>query len=242
LLPVLALALVAGGIWSSVAERRSEQVEQATSADEAAGQYMSDVATYRAHVMARLARHRGAHPGELRDVLDEEIPKFPALPSPPPKGAARSRSYQAAVKASRTSRKPFTDLRAQLDIADQAETFVATASKALDRSTAVLLRTQLVFDSEPLKSETLPVLRRSLADVRSVPVPAKGQPAARAVAGAISQAIHEVETMIAKLEAGGTYSYDLSAEFNTAETELKDYAIDVDGDVGEAVARLRDSA
>jgi hypothetical protein len=203
---------------------------------------VSDVATYRARVLIRLGQHRGEHPAQLRDVLDEEIPKFPKLPSPPPPGAERSQSYQAAVETSRSGLKPVTDLRAQLDTAAQAETFVATASKALDRATTALLSSSLVFSSEPLKSTTLPQLRRALRDVRSAPAPAKGIPAKQAVLAAISHAVSAVETMTEKLDEGGTSRYDLSDEFSAADTELKNYAIDVDGDVREAVARLRDSS
>ncbi|MFL6089239.1 MAG: hypothetical protein ACJ71Z_03770 [Aeromicrobium sp.] len=242
LLPVLAFMLAAAGIWAYVAEDRDDDVKQATAADEAAGRYVSDVATFRAHVLHRLARHRGAHPAELRDILDEEIPKFPTLPSPAPPGAEDSKSYQAAVETSRTALKPVADLRAQLDTAAQAEAFVATANQALERSMNALLSTGLVFDVEPVKSRTLPELRAALADVRRVPAPAKGKPAEQAVVGAISHAIAEVETLIDKMEAGGSYSYDLSDEFTAAETQVKDYAIDVDGDVREAVARLRDAA
>jgi hypothetical protein len=121
LLPFLALLLTVAGIWASVAERRGESVGQAKAADAAAGRYESDVATFRAHVIRELARHRGAHAGELRDVLDREIPKFPTLPSPAPPGADKSRSYQAAVQTSRTGLKPFTDLREQLNTAAQAD-------------------------------------------------------------------------------------------------------------------------
>lgn len=241
LLPVFALALAAAGIWASVAERREHKVEQATAADEAAGRYVSDVATFRAHVLRVLSQHRGAHPAELRDVLDREIPRYPKLPSPPPPGAERSRSYQAAVETSRTGLEPVMQLRAQLDTAAQAEVFVATANKALQRATAALLGSSLVFDTEPLESRTLPELHRALREVRSAPAPANGKLAERTVVSAISHAIGQIETMIAKLDEGGSYSYDLSDEFNAAETQLKNFAIDVDGDVREAVARLRDT-
>lgn len=242
LLPVLAVLLVVAGLWASVAERRGESVGQAKAADEAAGRYASDVATFRAHVINELVRRRGSHPGELRDVLDQEIPKFPKLPSPPPPGADDSRSYQSAIKTSRTGVKPFTDLRAQLDTAAQAEAFVAGADAALDRSTTALLSSALVFDSTPLTTRTLPELRRALADVRRLPVPAKGRPAAQAVDAAISRAIDEIETMVDRLDDGESHSFDLSDEFAAADTQVKNYAIDVDGDVREAVARLRDSA
>ena len=241
LLPILALLLAVAGVWASMAERRGESVGQAKAADEAAGRYVSDVATFRARVMNELNRRRGAHPGELRDVLDREIPKFPALPSPPPPGAEDSRSYQSAVETSRTGLQPFTALRTQLDTAAQAEAFVTGASAALDRSTTALLSSALVFDSEPLTSRTLPELRGALADVRRLPVPAKGRPAAQAVDAAISRAIDEIETMADKLDAGESHSFDLSDEFAAADTQVKNYAIDVDGDVREAVARLRDA-
>lgn len=242
LLPVLALLLAVAGIWASVAERRGESVGQAKAADAAAGHYVSDVATFRAHVIGELARRRGSHPAALRDVLDREIPKFPSLPSQAPPGADDSRSYQSAVELSRTGLKPFTALRAQLDTAAQAETFVAGASAALDRSTTALLSSALVFDSTPLEKRTLPELRGALADVRRLPVPAKGRPAAQAVDAAISRAIDEIETMVDRLDDGKSHSFDLSDEFQAADTQVKNYAIDVDGDVREAVARLRDSA
>jgi hypothetical protein len=242
LLPALALLLAVAGVWASVAERRGESVGQAKAADDAAGHYVSAVATFRAHVIHELARRRGSHASELRDVLDREIPKFPRLPSPAPPAAEKSGSYKAAVEISRTGVKPFTDLRAQLNTAAQAETFVAGASAALDRSTTAVLSSALVFDTEPLKTRTLPELRGALADVRRLPVPAKGRAAAQAVEVAISRGIAEIETMIDKLDAGKSHSFDLSAQFEAAETQLKNYAIDVDGDVREAVARLRDSA
>ena len=233
LLPVLALLLAVAGIWASVAERRSESVGQAKAADEVAGRYMSDVATFRAHVIGELARRRGSHPAELRDVLDREIPEFPSLPSPAPPGAEDSRSYQSAVKTSSTGVKPFTDLRAQLNTAAQAEAFVTGASAALDRSTTALLSSALVFDSTPLTKRTLPELRGALADVRRLTVPDKGRPAAQAVDAAISGAIEEIETMVDRLDDGKSHSFDLSDEFEAADTQVKNYAIDVDGDVRE---------
>jgi len=193
-------------------------------------------------VIRELVRRRGSHASELRDVLDREIPEYPRLPSPAPPGAEESRSYQSAVDVSRSGLKPFTDLRAQLDAAAQAETFVAGASAALDRSTTALLSSALVFDSTPLRKRTLPELRGALADVRRLPVPAKARPAAQAVEAAISRAIEEIETMVDKLDAGESHSFDLSTQFEAADTQVKNYAIDVDGDVREAVARLRDSA
>jgi hypothetical protein len=241
LLPALALLLTVAAIWASVAERRGETVAQLKAADEAAGHYVSDVATFRAHVIRELVRRRGAHASELRDVLDREIPKFPTLPSPAPEGAEDSRSYQSAEHLSRHGLKPFTDLRTQLDVAAQAETFVAGASAALDRARIALLGSALVFDAEPLEERTLPELRRALADVRRLPVPAKGRPAAQAVDAAISRAVDEIETMIDKFDAGESHSFDLSDEFAAADTQVKNYAIDVDGDVREAVARLRDA-
>ena len=107
-------------------------------------------------------------------------------------------------------------------------------------ATNALLRTALVFAVEPLEQRTLPELRAALADVRAVTVPAKGRPAAQAVEAAISVAIGEVETLIDKFEAGERYSFDLSDQFEAARLQVKNYAIDVDGDVREAVARLRD--
>lgn len=241
LLPFLALLLTIGGILALVAERRGESVGRLEAADEAAGKYMSDVATFKAHVLNELVRRRGSHASELRDVLDREIPRFPSLPSPPPPGAEDSRSYRSAVETSRHGVKPFLDLRAQLDTAAQAETFVTGASAALQRATTALLSSALVFDSTPLENRTLPELRGALADVRRLPVPAKGRTAAGAVDAAISRAIDEIETMVDKLDAGEPHSFDLSDEFAAAETQVKNFAIDVDGDVREAVARLRDA-
>lgn len=239
LLPLLALLLVVGGVAAGIAERRSDSAGQARAADRVGGQYVSDVATFRAQVVHELARHRGAHPEELRNVLDVAIPKFPKLPSPPP-GAEDSKSFQHAVRASTDSLVPFTNLRDQLDVAAQAEVFVETADAALQRSTNALLSTALVYSAAPLQDRTLPELRAALAQVRSLPIPDKGRPAARTVDAAISGAIGEVETMIEKLESGEQYSFDLSDEFEAARTQVKDYAIDVDGDVREAVARLRE--
>lgn len=240
ILPALALLLLLGAVGAFIAEHRSESVIEARAADKAAGEYASSVATFRAQAIAQLAQYRGAQPAQLREVVDAQLAAFPAPPSPEPAGAQNSQSYQSALAGAEQTKSTFTDLRTQLDTAATAQVFIAGATRALQQSKVALLRTALVLDTGPLKSRTLPALRNAQADVRRLSVPEKGRAAAQAVDSTIARAIREVQTMVDELDDGDSYSYDLTDAFNAADTQLRNYGVDVDGDVSEALGRLQD--
>ena len=236
ILPLVALVLV----MASVAEYRSGAAERQREADRIGALYMSEVATFRVHMANVFSEHRGERASALRDLLDRELATKPVLPATP--GGDKSRTYQAAKKTSETAFEPYEALRIQLDTVDKAETFVKGADDELQRATVTLLGSSLVWDTKPLHERTLPELRQELNRFRQLEVPPGGQTAARAVDGALSAAIHEVETMAEKLDDGKSYRFDLTGRFDDAHERVRDYAVVVDGDLAEAVARLRDAA
>jgi hypothetical protein len=238
LLPLVAAALATAGIVATVSAPQRAARPDVVRADEIGATYFSDVATFKAKLLKELERHRGAHAADLRGVVDEQMSATPTLPPPPP-GAEESQTYQEAVKGQTTLFEPVTQLRAELDAAAQGEAFAKAAKTALDSATGAL---RASGTTETVESRTLPAIRRARADFRSVAVPPEARQAATAVDAALSAAVRELEKSLAELEAGGVYAFDLSDEFEAAETALHDYAVVTDGDLAEAVARLRDSA
>jgi hypothetical protein len=235
ILPLVAFLLA----LASVAEYRSGEAEQQREADRVGSQYESDVATFRIQVLNVLGEHKGEHASVLRDLLDKELETKPVLPPAP--GGDDSRTYQAAKRTSETAFEPFEALRAQLDTVAKAEVFVKGADAELQKATVTLLGSSLVWDTKPLHERTLPELRQELGRFRKLEVPAGGEAAARSVDGTLSAAIDEVEKMAEKLDDGKGYKFDLTARFDEAHQAVRDYAVVVDGDLAEAVGRLRDA-
>jgi hypothetical protein len=235
ILPLVAILLA----LAAIAQYRSGEAERQREADRIGAQYESDVATFRAHMAGVFAQHRGEKAAALRDLLEQELATKPVLPPAP--GGDDSRTYQAAKKTSETAFKPFTDLSAQLDTVAKAETFVKGADAELQKATVTLLGSSLVWDTDPLYERTLPELKQALNRFRQLQVPPGGDEAARKVEGALSAAVHEVETMAEKLDDGDSYKFDLTSRFDEAHDSLRDYAVVTDGDLAEAVGRLRDA-
>ena len=241
LLPLLATVFALAALVVAVAGRDRPAAPDVVAADEVGSTYFSDVATFKARTLRALERHRGAHAAELRDVLDRQLRFKPTLP-PPPDGAEKSTTYQEAVKAQPTIFEPVEQLRRELDAAAQAEGFVAAADDALDRVAAVLRASGIVVTTEAVESRTLPAVRDARAAFRRVPVPPDARTAASAVDTALSTAVRELESLVEMLEDGGSASFDLTGEFERAKQEIHNYAVVTDGNLREAVARLRDSA
>lgn len=240
LLPLLAVALAVTALLITVAGRDRPASPEVVKADRIGSAYFSDVATFKVRVLRALERHRGAHATELRAVLDRQMQAKPTLP-PPPEGAAKSETYQRAVKAQPTIFEPVDRLRGELEAAAQAEQFVKAADDALERVANELRASGIVVSIEAVESRTLPAVRDARADFRRLPAPPEAQAAASAVDGVLSKAVRELEGLIEELKDGGSASFDLTDEFEQAKQEVHNYAVVTDGNLREAVARLRDS-
>jgi hypothetical protein len=241
LLPLVAVALAVAALMITVAGRDRPAAPEVVKADRIGSTYFSDVATFKARVLRALERHRGAHAAELVGVLDRQMKAKPTLP-PPPEGAEKSETYQEAVKAQPTIFEPVDRLRRELEAAARAEQFVKAADDALERVANELRASGIVVSIDAVESTTLPAVRDARADFRRVPAPPEAHVAASAVDAVLSKAIRELEVLIEELEDGGSASFDLTADFELARQEVHNYAVVTDGNLREAVARLRDSA
>jgi hypothetical protein len=223
---------------TALLQQRQERSERVAEAEKIGAAYFSDVATFEAEVQNDLAKVRSGDPADLKKVVDENLKHPPEL-GPAPEGAERSKTYRAAVKAEPTAMKPFETLSARLGLAAKAEDFVKAAAKALERGPIVLLGSGLVFDSEPLRTRVLPELNRALADFRTVEVPKGAQDVAVKVDGALTYVINQVSRMADRADAGSSYEFSYDTQFNAARQAVQDYATEVDGDVAEALDRIR---
>lgn len=238
ILPTIITIAVIALAGTALLQQRQERSERVAEAEKVGAEFFSDVATFEAEVQSDLARVRSGDPADLKKVVDENLEHPPEL-GPAPEGAESSKTYQAAVKAEPTALKPYKSLSAKLGRAADAEDFVKAADKALDHGPIVLLGSGVVFDSGPLRSRVLPELNRMLAEFRAVKVPKGAQEVAVKVDGALTYVIDQVSRMADRADAGSSYEFSYDTQFNAARQAIRDYAIEIDGDVAEALDRIR---
>lgn len=229
----LALVALAG---AAILVHRQDSSDELRRAEEAGSAYFSDVATFESRVRTVLTDGKKRKPAELRRIIDAELQHPPRLGSVP-EGASRSRTYREAVKKSVTVLDPYRDLSRALGRSAEAEPFVDAADDALAKSPGSLAGF-LVFESGPLRREVLPELNRARETFRRAKVPKGAEDAARTVDSAVSFAIGQIDVMARRADAGQSYEFDYSDEYEAAAKAVKDYAIEVDADLAEAVDRV----
>jgi hypothetical protein len=237
-LPTIITIAVIALAGTALLQQRQERSDRLAEAERIGAAYFSDLATFEAEVLRDLARVRSGDPTDLKKVVDEHLEHPPELGSAP-EGADASKTYRAALEAEPTAMKPYRSLSTRLGRAAQAEDFVKTASRALDNGPIVLLGSGLVFDSAPLRNRVLPRLERSLAEFRAVEVPKGAQDVAVKVDGALTYVIDQVNRMADRADAGSSYEFSYDTQFDAARQAVQDYATEVDGDVAEALDRIR---
>jgi hypothetical protein len=158
---------------------------------------------------------------------------------PAPDGAEASKTYRAAVKASSTVLDPYQRLSRELGRAANAEKFVAAAEDVLSNGPLVLLGSSLVFDVEPLHTRVLPRLNRALAEFRAVTVPKGAGDVAVKVEGALLYVIDQVQRMAQRAESGSSYEFSYDTQYNEARQAVRDFATEINGDVAEALDRIK---
>jgi hypothetical protein len=238
ILPTIITVAVIALAGTALLQQRQERSERLAEAEKIGSTYFSDVATFEAEVNRELGEVRSGDPGELKEVVDENLKQPPVL-GPAPEGAESSKTYRAAVKAEATVLDPYKSLSTKLGRAAQAEEFVKAAANLLDNGPIVLLGAGLVFDSGPLRNRVLPELNQALAEFRAVPVPKGAQDVAIKVEGAVTYVIGHVETMADRADEGSSYEFSYDTQYNAARQAVRDYATKVDGDVTEALDRIR---
>lgn len=238
ILPTIITVSVIALAGTALLQQRQERSERLAEAEKIGSTYFSDVATFEAEVNRELGEVRGGDPAELKKVVDENLKQPPVL-GPAPEGAEASKTYRAAVKAEATVLDPYESLSAKLGRAAQAEDFVKAAADVLDNGPIVLLGAGLVFDSGPLRDRVIPELNRALAEFRAVEIPRGAQDVSVRVDGAVTYVIGQVETMADRADEGSSYEFSYDTQYDAARQAVRDYATKVDGDVAEALDRIR---
>ena len=134
---------------------------------------------------------------------------------------------------------PYESLSDKLGRAADAEDFVKAADDVLDHGPIVLLGYGTVFDSGPLRERVIPKLNRTLAEFRAVKVPKGAQDVAVKVDGALTYVIEQVGKMASHADDGTSYEFSYNTQYNAARQAVRDYATEIDGDVAEALDRIR---
>jgi hypothetical protein len=116
---------------------------------------------------------------------------------------------------------------------------VAAAQDVLSNGPLVLLGSSLVFDVEPLRDRVLPRLNQALAEFRAVKVPKGAQDVAVKVEGALLYVIDQVQRMADRAESGSSYEFSYDNQYNDARQAVRDYATEINGDVAEALDRIK---
>jgi hypothetical protein len=72
-----------------------------------------------------------------------------------------------------------------------------------------------------------------------VPVPKGARDVAVKVDGALTYVIGQVGTMADRADAGSSYEFSYDTQYDAARQAVQDYATEVEGDVSEALDRIR---
>jgi hypothetical protein len=235
-LPSLILLGVVAVAGTAMIKARQDSSDQLRRAEKVGAAYFSDVADFELRVRRVLTDGKKREPADLKRFIDAALKDPPRL-GPPPEGASRSRTYREALKASKTVLDPYRRLSKALGRSIAAEPFVKAADAALHRDPASLAGF-LVFESEPLRAEVIPELVRTRDAFRSTKVPKGAEDVAVKVDGALTFAIGQVGVMADRAEDGKSYEFDYGDEYETALQAVKNYAIEVDADLAEAVDRV----
>lgn len=234
---IITIAVIALVGWV-ILQQRQERSDRIAEAEKIGAAYFSDVATFQAKVQRELGQVRSGDPADLKKVVDGNLDDPPRL-GPAPEGAEASKTYRAAVKAEPTVLDPYKSLSAKLGRSVEAEDFVKAADDVLDRGPIVLLGYGTVFDSGPLRERVLPELKRTLAEFRAVKVPKGAQDVAVKVDGALTYVIGQVGRMADAADDGKSFEFSYDTQYNAARQAVRDYATEIDGDVAEALDRIR---
>lgn len=231
----IALIAFAGTV---LLQQRQDRSDRLAEAERVGAVYFSDVATFQAEVQAELAKVDSGEPADLKKVVDAKMEDPPVL-GPAPEGAQESKTYQAAIKASATVLDPYESLSTKLGRAADAARFVEAADDVLDNGPLVLLGSSLVLDAEPLRDRVLPRLNQSLAEFRALAVPRGAGEVAVQVESALLYVIDQVTTMANRADRGSSYEFSYDTQYDAARQAVRDYATEIDGDVAEALDRIR---
>jgi hypothetical protein len=238
ILPTIITVAVIALAGTALIQQRQERSDRIAEAEKVGAAYFSDVATFEAEVRRELNTVRSGEPADLKKVVDEKLEQPPVL-GPAPEGVEDSKTYRAAVEAEPTALEPYESLSTKLGRAVDAEDFVKAADDVLDNGPLVLLGYGLVTESGPLRNRVLPELNRSLAEFRAVKVPKGAQDVAVKVDGALRYVIDQVATMADRADKGSSYEFSYDTQYNGARQAVSDYATKIDGDVAEALDRIR---
>ena len=238
ILPTIITIAVIALIGTAVLQYRQDRSDRIAEAEKIGAAFFSDVATFEAEVQRELSDVRSGDPADLKKVVDAKLEDPPVL-APAPDGAEASKTYRAAAKAEPKVLDPYTSLSDKLGRAAEAEDFVKAAEDVLDHGPIVLLGYGTVFDSGPLRERVLPELNRSLAEFRAVDVPKGARDVAVKVDGALTYVIGQVDTMADHADNGKSYEFSYNTQYDAARQAVRDYATEIDGDVAEALDRIR---
>ena len=237
-LPTLITLAVIAVAGYALLQQRQVRADRLAEAEKVGSTYFSDIETFRVDLERSLGEVKSGDPADLKKVVDDRLKDPPEL-GPAPEGAEDSETYRAAVKAKKTAMEPFENLSERLGRAAQAQEFVDAADEVLDNGPITLLGHGLVFDSEPLRERVLPELDRALAEFRAVEIPQGARDVAVKVEGALTYVIGQVQTMADRADAGSSYEFSYDTQYDAARQAVQDYATKVDGDVAEALDRIR---
>lgn len=236
-LPTIMMIAVIAWAGTAIIQQRQENADRLAEAEKVGSTYFSDIETFRVDVQSELAEVKDGEPAKLKQVLDAKLEQAPVL-GPAPEGAASSKTYRAAVRASTTTLDPFTKLSATLGRVVDAQDFVKAADDVLSNGPLVLLGYGLVLDSGPLRNSVLPELNRGLAEFRAVGVPKGAKDVAVKVDGAVSFVIDQITRMAERADEGGGYEFNYGTQYDAARQAVRDYANEIDGDVTDALDRI----
>lgn len=240
LAPVAVTVLIAAIIGTFIVVQNQRQADQVEQADAVAADYLSRVATFRSGVLTAVKKADQNSPAAIRKTLLAAVESPPVLADADAFGMEKSSAYARAEQIRADLLQPYENLGAQLEEASLSLTYVKAARQVLALRITDFLTSTTLSSSGELRSRLIPAFVAARDDLGQVTVPKGQDKLAATVTGAVQYVIDQATTLANSIDARRNYSFTYSKQFETASTEIEDYATQVTGDLTESLNSLTD--
>lgn len=233
--PTVVVGLVVGTLMLLDAANRREQVRVA---DAAAAEYTEALGNFRRKVATGVAAADFENAVMVGDAVAEAAQDLPELAEVSDRGSQGSDAYRFAESVRAQMRENLDELQQVVEGARRAQSFVEAAEQALAVDPRSFLSTTMLPDGGPVRSQVLPPLRGTLAELQGLDVPQGAEEVHQEVADAIRFVVGEAETLAAELDAGRGYQFEYGLRYGQARSELAQYAATSEAALREAFDRV----
>lgn len=226
--PVLVMLGVIGVVGFLTIADSASQVEEA---DEMAARFQLAAAGFRSGLKTDVEKAlEDDDPAAAAAAVGEALENPPVLEVATDRGREGSRAYREAARTAEGLTSTLGPLKEALDKAAEAQVFIDAANKALALRLSDYLPSRLTSVA-PVRNQLIPAFESALREFEAVRVPEGQAKVAQTVSGALRHVLEQSRIMVARGDAGQSYSFTYTDQLSAALEAVRLYEYAVDGEV-----------